>query len=79
MTLTRETVSAWLRSYVDSWTSYDADAIGGLFTEDASYRYRPFDDPVRGRPAIVASWLEGKGSGGDLTWAVAASENPALD
>ena len=64
MALTRETVSAWLRSYVDAWTTYDADSIGGLFTEDASYSYHPFDDPVRGRLAIVASWLEGKDPAG---------------
>jgi hypothetical protein len=60
MALTKETVSAWLRSYIDAWTTYDPNTIGGLFTEDATYRYHPFDDPVRGRLAIVASWLEGK-------------------
>ena len=60
MALTRETVSAWLRSYVDAWTTYDGEAIAGLFTEDAIYRFHPFDDPVRGRLAIVASWLQGK-------------------
>ncbi len=29
-----------------------------LFGEDAVYRYSPFDEPVKGRDAIVASWLE---------------------
>ncbi len=64
MALTNETVSAWLRSYVDAWTTYDPDTIGGLFTEDASYRYHPFDDPIRGRVAIVASWVDGKDRAG---------------
>jgi hypothetical protein len=47
-----------LEWYVEAWRSYDPDAIGDLFTEDAEYRYHPYDEPVRGRAAIVASWLE---------------------
>ena len=35
--------------------------IGDLFSEDALYFYSPFDElnPLRGREAIVADWLEG--------------------
>lgn len=51
-------VSAWLEKYIHAWKSYDADAIGGLFSEDARYYYGPFDEPLVGRAAIVASWLE---------------------
>jgi nuclear transport factor 2 (NTF2) superfamily protein len=58
--LTKETVIAWLRSYAQAWETYDPDTIAGLFTEDATYSYHPFEEPVRGRLAIVASWLEGK-------------------
>ena len=29
-----------------------------LFSEDAEYRYHPWDQPIRGRAAIVANWLE---------------------
>jgi hypothetical protein len=47
----------WLKAYVRAWESYQPDAIGGLFTEDASYVFHPFDEPVIGRTAIVASWL----------------------
>ncbi len=60
MTLTREIVGTWLRSYVRAWETYDPDAIGDLFTEDATYAYHPFEEPLRGRLAIVASWLESK-------------------
>ena len=60
MTLTRETVAAWLRAYIRAWETYDPDAVAALFSEDATYSYLPFDEPVRGRRAIVASWLEGK-------------------
>ncbi len=64
MALTRETVAAWLRAYVRAWETYDPDAVADLFTEDATYAYHPFDEPIRGRLAIVASWLEGKDPAG---------------
>jgi YD repeat-containing protein len=53
-------VRKWLNDYVNAWKTYDPAAIGALFTEDATYRYNPFDEPVRGREAIVASWLENR-------------------
>ena len=56
--MTREDVAAWLDRYVAAWQSYDRDAIGDLFSEDAQYRYHPYDEPVVGRGAIVDSWLE---------------------
>jgi uncharacterized protein (TIGR02246 family) len=53
-----EAVAAWLDRYSQAWGTYDPDDIGALFSEDAVYFYNPFDEPVRGREAIVASWLE---------------------
>ena len=58
MTLSHPAFQAWLDRYVAAWRSYDPAAIGDLFSEDATYRYHPEDEPVRGRGAIVASWLE---------------------
>jgi len=58
--LTKETVDTWLRAYVRAWETYDPDAVANLFSEDATYAYHPFDEPLRGRLAIVASWMEGK-------------------
>ncbi|MEP7291773.1 MAG: nuclear transport factor 2 family protein, partial [Chloroflexota bacterium] len=52
------TVAAWLENYIIAWKSYDPEAIGALFSEDARYYYSPFDEPLVGREAIVASWLE---------------------
>jgi len=54
----REAFQSWLDRYVDAWQTYDRDAIGGLFSDDATYRYHPQDAPVQGRAAIVADWLE---------------------
>lgn len=53
-------VSKWLRDYIRAWESYDPAAIGALFSENAGYRYHPYDEPVRGRDAIIANWLENR-------------------
>ncbi|HYY79143.1 MAG TPA: nuclear transport factor 2 family protein [Actinomycetes bacterium] len=53
----REVVAAWLDAYVAAWRSYDPDAIGALFSEDATYAYHPWEEPLRGRTAIVSDWL----------------------
>ena len=55
--MTRADVDRWLEAYVAAWKSYDPEAIGELFTEDAEYRFHPHDEPIRGREAIVAAWL----------------------
>jgi hypothetical protein len=60
MTLDRAGFADWLDRYVAAWKSYEPRAIGDLFSEDAEYRYHPQDEPVRGRDAIVASWLDGR-------------------
>lgn len=54
----RDTVATWCDKYVQAWKSYDPAAIGSLFSEDARYFYDPFNEPVVGREAIIASWLE---------------------
>jgi ketosteroid isomerase-like protein len=64
-------VARWLTDYVEAWKSSDPAAIGELFTEDALYRYHPWDEPepshVRGRDAIVSSWLEHQDAPGSWT------------
>lgn len=57
--MTHADLQAWLDAYVAAWRSYDPDAIGALFTEDATYAYHPWDTGdalLRGRDAIVADW-----------------------
>lgn len=51
-------LGGWLRRYIDAWLTYDADAIGALFSESVRYRYHPHDEPTVGREAVVRSWLE---------------------
>ncbi len=51
----------WLARYVDAWRSNESEQIGALFTEDAVYRWHPYDegdDVARGREAIISAWLE---------------------
>jgi hypothetical protein len=52
-----ERAQDWLDRYVAAWLSYDPRAIGALFSDDVAYRYHPYDEPVLGRDAVVASWL----------------------
>jgi ketosteroid isomerase-like protein len=60
----RERFGAWLERYVAAWRSYDPTEIGDLFSEDAEYRYYPWEDPVQGRDKIVAAWLENQDAPG---------------
>ena len=57
-------VAAWLDGYSQAWGTYDPERIGALFSEDAEYHYDPFQEPVRGRDAIVADWLEDRDEAG---------------
>jgi uncharacterized protein (TIGR02246 family) len=53
----RTGVDRWLQAYVEAWKTYDPEQIAALFSEDVAYRYHPYDDPLRGRDAVVESWL----------------------
>lgn len=48
----------WLDAYIAAWRSNDRATIEALFSEDARYSYGPYAEPVTGRAAIAASWLE---------------------
>jgi hypothetical protein len=58
--INHQTVTIWLQDYINAWKSYDPESIRALFSENATYRYNPYDDPVRGREAILANWLENR-------------------
>ena len=50
-------VQRWLDAYVAAWKSYDRAAIEALFSANVVYRYHPYDEPVRGRDAVIGTWL----------------------
>jgi ketosteroid isomerase-like protein len=67
MAINQATVAQWLDAYVEAWKSYDRAAIGALFSEDATYAFHPWDEPVVGRDAIVATWLDNQDAPGSFT------------
>ena len=56
--MNRDGVQRWLDAYIDAWRTNDPAAIGALFSDDVTYAYQPYREPVRGRDALVEDWLE---------------------
>ncbi len=81
--MTREAFGRWLDAYVDAWQSYDPPAIGDLFSDDAQYRHHPWEEPVRGRAAIVDDWRADRDEPGTWTaeylpWALDGDRSVAI-
>jgi hypothetical protein len=72
--MTTDDVQRWLDRYVQAWRTYQPESIAALFTENATYAYQPWAEPLRGRKAIVADWLDDPDSPG--SWQ--ASYRPLL-
>ena len=51
-------VRSWLEAYRRAWEEKDADAAGGLFAEDATYRSNIFEDPYEGREGVRQYWRD---------------------
>jgi len=67
MTMDTDQAQKWLDAYTHAWITYDPDEIGALFTDEAEYRWHPWDegdDVARGRAQIVAAWLENRDRAG---------------
>lgn len=61
LVMTKSELQGWLDRYVRAWRANTADSIEELFTEDAVYRWHPYDKGdamVIGRDGIVAAWLD---------------------
>jgi hypothetical protein len=59
--MTVDELQAWLDRYVEAWRTNDPSQVESLFTEDATYRYRPYGGAAHadsGREAIVRAWLD---------------------
>ena len=63
-------VEAWAERYRLAWEQADDEAAGALFTEDATYRSDPLQEPHRGRAAIRAYWREVTAAQSDVTVAI---------
>ena len=48
----------WAERYARAWENADAEAACALFTENATYRSDPFQEPYRGREEIRRYWRE---------------------
>ena len=49
-----------------AWKSYDREQIGALFSDDAVYRYHPYDEPVERRGREVLARRGRAGTGGRI-------------
>jgi hypothetical protein len=59
--MTKTDLQSWLDRYILAWRANTTTAIAELFTEDATYRFHPYDkddEMVVGRDGIVAAWME---------------------
>lgn len=46
----------WIDAYERAWRTAGTETLAGLFTEGASYRMTPYEDPARGLEEIGALW-----------------------
>ena len=54
--MTEQDVQNWLDEYGRAWVNGDPDQVVTLFSDTATYRETPFDDPMRGRREIREYW-----------------------
>lgn len=48
--------AAWIEAYERAWRTAGTAGLAALFTEDASYRHSPYEEPIVGLAAIAADW-----------------------
>ncbi|MYB10904.1 MAG: nuclear transport factor 2 family protein [Acidimicrobiia bacterium] len=57
--MTEQDVQDWLDEYGRAWINGDPDYVVTLFSDTATYRETPFDDPMRGQDEIREYWQDG--------------------
>ena len=67
----RAMVNRWLAAYEAAWRAPDTQGLAALFTEDASYRQSPYQEPVVGLGVIRRMWDEER-AGPDEVFTLAA-------
>lgn len=68
--VTTEQVQRWLDDYRKAWETRDADAAAALFTEDATYREQPYEEPYRGREGVHRYWSSVTATQSDIRFRV---------
>ena len=61
MTVSRESVLAWVAGYEHGWREGDPTAVDRLFTEDVAYRHSPYAEPLVGHAAVASDWVDPTG------------------
>lgn len=56
--VTRRTVMKLLKKYGDAWANKDPDAILEVFTRNAKYYERVFENPFSGHSGIKKYWID---------------------
>ena len=59
-------VSQWLALYEAAWRAPGTQGLAGIFTEDATYRQSPYQEPVLGLAAIRQMWDEERDGPGEV-------------
>ena len=54
--MTSQDLADWIARYERAWRTAGTESLETVFTEDATYRAAPFEEPLRGREAIAAFW-----------------------
>jgi hypothetical protein len=52
----RKAVVTWIELYERAWRTVGTEGLAELFTEGASYRMSPYEEPARGLEAIGELW-----------------------
>ena len=72
--MTIDDLSSWLDAYGRAWEGRDPDAAASLFTEEATYQWGPFEEPLRGREAIRERWASAVDAQADVSFAVPVAQ-----
>jgi ketosteroid isomerase-like protein len=54
----RAMVSRWLASYEAAWRAPGTEGLAEVFTDDATYRHSPYEEPVVGLNSLRRMWDE---------------------
>jgi ketosteroid isomerase-like protein len=52
----RHDIDSWAAAYERAWRAPDIALLSELFTEDATYRMSPYEEPATGLPEIAELW-----------------------